>query len=328
MTNQAAWIKEKHGQLVVDEAETPVPGDGEILVKVDLIGFSPVEAKIQKFGTHPIPYPNILGQSFAGTIESVGPNVTSLKPGDRVATLASAASSSKIPPGVELEGAATSIVNLGTVVSALSIHLGLDRPSLSENPEPKNKKVLVYGGSSSCGGLAVRYAATAGYKVITTSSAQNREFVESLGPAHIIDHTAGAETILEELRSQGPFDAVFDTIGVPPVTNILVKYLSSIGGGKYNTLIPLLGGEDPVPDTVQRLFAPYTWALEDEANREIARWFFEEYLPKGLQSGLVVPTRAQVIEGGLSNAQYALDLMGQNAVSGHKLVLNPWAEDE
>jgi len=48
MTHQAAWIKEKHANLVVDEASTPSPGPGELLVKVKIIGFSPLEAKIQK----------------------------------------------------------------------------------------------------------------------------------------------------------------------------------------------------------------------------------------------------------------------------------------
>ncbi|KAK1142355.1 hypothetical protein N8T08_007907 [Aspergillus melleus] len=177
----------------------------------------------------------------------------------------------------------------------------------------------------SSGGLAVRYAVTAGYTVVTTSSPQNREFVESLDPAYTIDHTAPAETIAEELRSQGPVDRIFDTIGLPPVANSLVKYISSIGGGKYNSLIPPIGGEDPVPDNVERLYAPYSWALEEEANGEIARWLFGEYLPDGLHSSLAVPTRAQVVEGGLDNAQHALDLMAQNAMSGHKLVLNPWA---
>ena len=47
MSNQAAWIKEKHGRLVLDEAETPFPGDNEVLVKVELIAFSPIESKIQ-----------------------------------------------------------------------------------------------------------------------------------------------------------------------------------------------------------------------------------------------------------------------------------------
>jgi len=48
MNHQAAWIKEPHAALVVDEAPMPTPGPGEMLVRVKVIGFSPLEAKIQK----------------------------------------------------------------------------------------------------------------------------------------------------------------------------------------------------------------------------------------------------------------------------------------
>lgn len=48
MAHQAAWIKEEHADLVVDTAPTPTPGPGELLVKIKVIGFSPLEAKIQK----------------------------------------------------------------------------------------------------------------------------------------------------------------------------------------------------------------------------------------------------------------------------------------
>jgi NADPH:quinone reductase-like Zn-dependent oxidoreductase len=54
MSHQAAWIKEPHASLAVDEAPTPTPGPGELLIKVKIIGFSPLEAKIQKYG-HPPP---------------------------------------------------------------------------------------------------------------------------------------------------------------------------------------------------------------------------------------------------------------------------------
>jgi NADPH:quinone reductase-like Zn-dependent oxidoreductase len=48
MTNQAAWIKSKHAQLEVDATEKYNPQAGEILVKVEVIGFNPIEAKQQK----------------------------------------------------------------------------------------------------------------------------------------------------------------------------------------------------------------------------------------------------------------------------------------
>lgn len=48
MANQAAWIKEKHAKVVLDDAETPTPGEGEVLVKVEVIAFSPIESKLQR----------------------------------------------------------------------------------------------------------------------------------------------------------------------------------------------------------------------------------------------------------------------------------------
>lgn len=296
---------------------------------------------------HPIPYPNILGLSFSGTVETVGAGVTEFKAGDRVTVartgkafadprfgsfqkfaLARAVTTSKIPDSVSLESAVTPIVNLGTAVSAMNIHLGLERPPLSGTPQPKDKKVLVYGGSSSVGGLAVKVATAAGYRVVTTSSPKHTDFVKSLGPEHVIDHTQSPGAIVQELKSHGPYDAIFDGIGILAVTNILYEYLGSIGGGKYNTTLPPMGGENPQPDNVERLFAPYGFALDDPANKELAQWFYKELIPKGLENGIVVPTRPQMVPGGLDQVQHALDTMMENKVSGHKLVLYPWGEPE
>ncbi|MCJ1250091.1 hypothetical protein MMC30_007317 [Trapelia coarctata] len=344
MSNQASWIHAAKAPVVLGDAEIPTPGPGEILVKITSIAFSPIDAKIQKFGTYPIPYPDILGTSFAGLVESVGPDVATFQKGDKVAAirigknivnphfgafqkygLATISSTAKLLPSTPLPEAAAVILNLCAVVSALSIHLSLARPPLSGAPEPQGKKVLIYGGSSASGQLAVKYATSAGYTVVTTSSPQNREFVTSLGPAYIIDHTLPPADIVAELNAQGPYHKIFDTIGLPPVTDIMVEYLSSLGGGSYNTFIPLLGSEKPIPENVERKFAPYSWAFEEDAHKHVAKWFYEEYVPQGLENGLIVPNRLEVIEGGLGKIQDALDLMLRGGVSGKKLVMDPWA---
>jgi NADPH:quinone reductase-like Zn-dependent oxidoreductase len=270
--------------------------------------------------------------------------VKAFQPGDRVAVilnskdhgdprfgafqkfaLTTVSSTSKLPPSVTLEAGAATILNLATVVSALTIHLGLDKPPLSGPPESKGKKVLVYGGSSSCGGFATKYAATAGYDVITTSSPHNHTFVESLGPSHIIDHTQPADVLLQQVKEHGPYAAIFDAIGLPPITNLFYDYLASVGGGIYTSIIPEIGGERPQPPNVERIFTSFPWDFDDPKNEETRCWFFDNYLPKGLENGLIVPTRQQIVEGGLEGVQDALDLMDQNKVSGYKLILYPWA---
>ncbi|KAF1960690.1 GroES-like protein [Byssothecium circinans] len=344
MTNKAAWIPEAKANVAVGDAATYTPGANELLVKVRSIAFSPIEAKTQKFATHPIPYPNILGFSFAGTVEAVGPSVTNFAPGDNVATtrtavgdprfgayqkyaLASAFSTAKLDPSVSLHAASATILNTGAMVSALSIYLGLDRPALTGTPkaENKDKKILIYGGSSSCGGLGVKYLVEAGYTVVTTSSPHNRAFVESLGPAHIIDHHASEPDVVAALKAQGPYDKIFDTIGTPPVTSILISYLESLNAPvTYHTLIPPLPGTREIPERINRVFAPYGFAFAEEKHRELAQWMYTEYIPKGLQTGQIVPTRQEVLKGGLESVQGALDQMIEDRVSGVKLVVDPW----
>jgi len=299
----------------------------------------------KRFATHLIPYPNILGFSYAGTVESIGPDVPNFKPGDRVASirtgprsadprfgayqqyaLASASSTARLPQNVPLESAASTIMNLAAVTSALTLFLGLERPIIDgKTAEQRTEKVLIYGGSSSNGGLAVRYARAAGYQVVTTSSPKHREYVESLDPQVVLDHGKVAVELATDIKANGPYHQVFDTIGLPPVTDMLVEYFASLGGGVYHTLIPPLGGEKPIPDSVQRKFAPYSFSLEEPANKELKEWFYDTLVPKGLESGAIVPTRPQWVEGGLKNVQTALDLMADGAVSGHKLVMDPWA---
>ncbi|KAJ5732336.1 hypothetical protein N7493_003817 [Penicillium malachiteum] len=356
MTHQAAFIKERHANLVVEHVETPSPGDDEILVKVEVIAFSPIEYKLQRyivsrpqispdtkiqprFELHKISYPHALGLTFSGIVHAVGPNVISLKVGDNIAgargiaqlndnrfgayqqfALVKEKLCSKLLPRTTLEDAAAAILNLATISSALTLHLGLDRPSLSGTPSTKGEKVLIYGGSSMCGGLAIKFAVAAGYTVVTTSSPRNLDFVESLGADHIIDHTAAPKTIQDELVHHGPYKAILDTIGSPPTSGVIMPYLASIGGGVYNALTPLIGD---APGNVQCRFASYGWDIENEEHPNFRRWFFEELLPKGLESGLVTPIRTQEIEGGLGNAQKALDMMANGAVSGRKLIMYP-----
>jgi NADPH:quinone reductase-like Zn-dependent oxidoreductase len=290
----------------------------------------------------PIPYPNILGMSFGGTIESIGSDVSNLQKGDKVAVFRSAAGAgdlrygayqqyalatasfvAKLPSSVPIEKGAAVITNLPVAVSALSVYLGLDRPTLTSNATPKNKKVLIYGGSSSVGGFAVNYANAAGYDVVTTSSPSNNAFVQSLKPAKIIDHTQAQPTVVSALKENGPYEAIFDPISLPASTAIISEYLSSVGGGKYYTTLPHMS-DAPIPSNVERIFQDYTSAFEEEANADLKQFVFSEWIPKGLESGAVVPTRLRFVEGGLASAQSALDSLIGGKVSGAKLALRPW----
>jgi Zn-dependent alcohol dehydrogenase len=68
---------------VVDDVDIEAPRAGEVVVRVSHCGVCHSDLS-NADGTFPSPVPVVLGHEAAGTVEEVGPGVTSLRPGDRV----------------------------------------------------------------------------------------------------------------------------------------------------------------------------------------------------------------------------------------------------
>lgn len=147
---------------------------------------------------------SIVGNDYAGVVVSVGPNVTRYQPGDRVAgfvfgnlnkfpdtgafseyVLGEADISLKIPDSLSFEDAAT----LGTAVTTIgqSLYQSLNLPFPTE-PAKDSPPILIYGGSSAMGSLAIQFAKLSGYKVVTTASPKNFDFVKAMGAEEVIDY--------------------------------------------------------------------------------------------------------------------------------------------
>lgn len=183
--------------------------------------------------------------------------------------------------------------------------MSLVRPPVFGKSKPNEKRVLIYGGSSSCGQYAVKYASDAGYEVVTTSSPDRKEIFEKHNPMFIIDHTLPCKELAKALNVHGPYEAIFDTIGTPPVTDVMIAMLAQ-QGGQYHSTLPLME-HSPVPTNIQRNFASYASLLDNEENEEIRKWLFEEYVPEGLKNGQIISTRITVKENGLKSIQEVLD---------------------
>lgn len=340
MSNKAAWIKEEKANLTIDAADLPTPGPNELLVKNAAIGLNPVEAKVQKLAILPLSYPYILGMSFAGTVAKVGSSVTAFKPGDRVAVkrsivdqkpntgafqqyvLANPNTTAKLEDQTSFVAGASAISNLATAVAALNLFLKLDRPTpAGANPANKAKKVLIYGGSTNCGGFAVNFAVGAGYTVVTTSSPHNSAFVSSLGPAKVVDHTQSVDSIAAELKAAGPYDAIFDAVGLPVATEAISQVLKEKGGSFY-TVLPLFVPME-LPGNVERKMESFPSAMEEPENEELRKWFFGQYgafLATENAQKLVAPEKIELIPGELEGIQAGLDKL-MKGVSGKKLVV-------
>jgi NADPH:quinone reductase-like Zn-dependent oxidoreductase len=201
---------------VYEEAPTPEPGEGEVLIRVHAAGIINTEVTWvptwkTRTGT-PRTLPVIPGHEFSGEITALGPNVTGLRVGDMVYGLndwyrdgAQAEYCVARVADVARKPARVDHVHAGaSPISALTAWQGLfDRARLAPG-----ERVLIHGAAGGVGVFAVQLAHWRGARVIGTASAANLEFVRGLGAGEVIDYRAARfEDVVRDV------DVVFDAVG-------------------------------------------------------------------------------------------------------------------
>jgi NADPH:quinone reductase-like Zn-dependent oxidoreductase len=168
----------------------------------------------------PATFPYVPGIELAGVVESVGPGVTTLRPGQAVFghtmaggtyaeyCLVPAQTLAPKPTVLSFDEAAT--VPIGAVAAWQAL---FDRGQLQAG-----QRVLILGGSGGVGIFAVQFAHRKGAQVITTTSTGNVAFVRSLGADVVIDYT---QTRVEDEVHK--VDLVFDTVGGEATVNTLAS---------------------------------------------------------------------------------------------------------
>lgn len=181
-----------------------------------------------------------------GTVVQVGPKVTKpFKPGDRISGFTHGVNSvekedgcfayycvakgdvqMKVPDNVSDHDAATLGVGITTVGQGLYQSLGLPLPGSGKAGYP----VLIYGGSTATGSLAIQFAVLSGCRVVTTCSPRNFPFVKALGAEEAFDYNDPecARKIREYTGDQ--LTRVFDCISEGASPKISSEAISSKGG--------------------------------------------------------------------------------------------------
>ena len=209
-------------RLELMELPDPKVGPDSVRIAVKAAGINPVDFKtregVQKdrFAHR---FPLILGWDAAGVVESVGPAVVGLAPGDEVCAYCR---KTELAEGTYAElvsmpaGAVARRPRAGSWAQAGGLPLaGLTAwQVLVEALEVSEDQTVAIGAAAGgVGHLAVQIAVARGAEVIGIASAANHDFVRSLGADHVIDYHGGdvAEQ-LHELHAGG-IDAAFDLYG-------------------------------------------------------------------------------------------------------------------
>jgi NADPH2:quinone reductase len=188
--------------LQLIDVPDPVPGPGEIAIRVEAAGVNPIEWKVRKGlrPSGPLEEPRRVGADGAGLVTAVGQGVDGFRPGDAVAYFgASGAYATEIvvpaqrvhfrPPQVSAAEGAGLGIPVGTAYQALR--------SLGVGP---GDTLLVHGGSGAVGQAAVQFAVLWGATVIATSSERRADTVRKLGATPVVY----GEGVADRIRAAAP----------------------------------------------------------------------------------------------------------------------------
>lgn len=242
----------------IEDVAEPVPGDGELLVRVRATTVNRTDCGyrggtpfiIRFLSGLPRPKVAVLGTEFAGEVEAVGAGVSRFQAGDRVAgycegtfgahaekmTVAERRLIARIPEDRSFEEAAPSTEGSHYALSFLR------RAGMKEGDD-----VLVYGATGAIGSAAVQLAKSMGLRVTAVCRTEHLELVRGLGADRVVDYTVEDWT-----RDDQRYDLVIDAVGKSSFLRCrrLLKpkgiYTSSdVGRFWHGPLLALLGPLSP-----------------------------------------------------------------------------------
>ncbi|MEB8336976.1 NADP-dependent oxidoreductase [Streptomyces endophyticus] len=201
--------------LRVDEVERPLPGDGQVLVRVKAAGINPSEAVIRTGAVadmFPSTFPSGQGSDLAGVIEEVGAGLNGFRPGDEVIGFSNKRASQAELVLVEAGNLTPKPEKVSWEVAGGLYVVGVTAWGAVHAVHPKEgETVVVSGAAGGVGSLAVQLARRTGATVIGLASEHNHEWLKS----HGVIPVAYGDGVEDRIRATTPggVDAFIDTYG-------------------------------------------------------------------------------------------------------------------
>ncbi len=233
--------------LRLEQVQAQQPGPGEVWLEQAAIGVNPLDLG-QRSGAVPIPLPSGLGLEGAGVVAALGPGVSGLAPGDRVAyatgPLGAYASARlypaerllKLPDRLAFEDAAA------LLFKGITAHYLLH----ATYPVGPGTRILLYGAAGAVGQLMAAWARHLGAWVIgVVSKAESVERARAAGCDEVLVFDAASLAAqVAELTAGRKVDVVYDPIG-------RATFEASLNSLRPRGLLVSFGATSGVPPAVE-----------------------------------------------------------------------------
>ncbi|CAG8982109.1 hypothetical protein HYALB_00003201 [Hymenoscyphus albidus] len=338
-----ALVIQELGKAAVIDIDEPMTRPGYCKFKTVAVALNPTDWRhIDILGQKG----SLVGCDYAGIVTEIGPGCESdIQVGDKIWGTCHGANNSnpqdgafaelisqrddicgKIPKNMSFEQASTFGVGVISIGQVLYQSFGF--PLLPEqvfNPVT----LLVSGGSTATGMLAIQFAKLSGITVLATASPRNFDFVKSLGADQVFDYNT--ESCGEEIRAytNNKLQYVFDAVSNESTFNLCAAALSSNSAPALHFTGLLPTDTFPRKDVIVQNTLAYTAGGERffkfgitipaiPADYEFAKVFLR-LSTELIDSGKIKPP-IEVGTGGLYGVIDGLQLLREEKVSAKKLV--------
>jgi NADPH:quinone reductase-like Zn-dependent oxidoreductase len=199
--------------IQLEEADRPLPGPEEVLVRVIASGVGPWDGWIREGkSVLPQPLPLTLGSDLSGVIETLGPDVQGFNIGDEVFGVTNprftGANADYAVASTHMIAAKPKTVSHIEAASVPVVAVTAWQMLFDHGGVKPGQTALILGAAGSVGSYAVQLAHAAGVRVIASASRDEAEYVRSLGADRVFD--GRADGIPEDLNE---IDAAIDAVG-------------------------------------------------------------------------------------------------------------------
>ena len=199
-----------------EDVDVGQPAEGQVRVRHTAVGLNYIDV-YHRTGVYPMPLPSGIGLEAAGVVEALGPGVSDLKAGDRIAYASApigAYAQARLMPAnrvVKVPDGVSDVQAAGMMLQGLTAQYLIRRTY----PAKKGETLLIHAAAGGVGLILVQWAKHLGCTVIGTAGSEAKcKLAKAHGCDHVIDYTKeDFAKRVAEITNGARVPAVYDGVG-------------------------------------------------------------------------------------------------------------------